>query len=104
MALKRKEKKRKKTKQENRWGLRIGQAFEEGLEGQTEGPRSAEGPWREDGLQRTLPGYGVCGRTDWAREVERASGDKGSGVAVSEPPPGKAGLRGKVREETTMRV
>lgn len=31
-------------------------------------------------------GYGVCSRMDETGLVERASGDKGSGVAVSEAP------------------
>lgn len=33
------------------------------------------------------PGDDVCSWVDWTGEMEKALGDKGSGVAVSEPSP-----------------
>lgn len=36
------------------------------------------------------PSYNVCSRVDWTGKVERASGDEGSGVAVSVPPSGES--------------
>lgn len=53
------------VKNEELWGVGMGPAFEDGLEGQNKGPDSTEGPWwaleqawGEDGLQGTMSRLG----------------------------------------------
>lgn len=50
------------------------------------------------------PSYDVCCRVDWTGEVKRASGDEGSGLAVSESPSEESGVGLRMREEMTLRV